>query len=188
MARRLLLAWFLTAAAALGGTALAWGQSSERPLGKLFGSTPSRASTARSGDAARRAEMEVEVAWLADAVTFPYFLEARVEGSTLSVRGFVPDKAVREQALKLARQYAAYTVADALKEHPSLLVRPTTDAPAHLQTAVAAVLRDALPRQHQNIQVQCAADGTVTLRGTLTSAEEKHTASVALRRRNRMDR
>src|ERR1700730_11690450 len=56
-----------------------------------------------SGQGANRfIEMLIELAWLADPVTFPYYLEARVEGSALQVRGFVPGTSVRDQALKVA--------------------------------------------------------------------------------------
>jgi osmotically-inducible protein OsmY len=183
MSRRSLLAWYLTTGLALLAAGVALAPAGERPLGKLFGGGSSKANAAKAAsDAARKAEMEIEVAWLADPITFSYFLEARVDGSTLSVRGFVPDKAVREHALKLAREHCSYTVTDALKEHPSLLVRPTKETPAHLQTAVTTVLREALPKQHQNIQVQCAADGTVILRGAVQSVEDRHAASVVLRR------
>src|SRR5205807_9234842 len=67
-------------------------------------------------------------------------------------------------------------------EHPSRRVRLAKESPTQLQAAVVSALKEALPRQHQRLQVQCAADGTVTLRGPLASAEEKLAASHALRR------
>src|ERR1022692_1422896 len=50
-------------------------------------------------DPRRVTEVNVEVAWLADPVTFPYYLEAHVDGGQLEVRGYVPSKAIREHAL-----------------------------------------------------------------------------------------
>jgi osmotically-inducible protein OsmY len=176
--------WLLAAGAGMGMVAGAWGQSGERPLHKMFGGGSAKSSPAKAvaENAQRRAEIDVELAWLADAITFPYFLEARVDGGTLSVRGYVPDKVVREQALKLARVYTTYTIADNLKEHPSLRVHIAKESPAQLQAAVVSTLREALPRQYQRLQVQCGADGTVTLRGPVASPEEKLAASHALRR------
>jgi osmotically-inducible protein OsmY len=178
------VSWLLAAGVGLGMAAGAFGQSSERPLHKMFGGGSAKSSQAKAvaENAQRRAEIDVELAWLADPITFPYFLEARVDGGTLSVRGYVPDKVVREQALKLARVYTTYTIADNLKEHPSLRVHIAKESPAQLQAAVVSTLREALPRQYQRLQVQCGADGTVTLRGPVAAAEERLAASHALRR------
>ncbi len=174
-----LVAGFATSAMAI----VAFAQSGEGPLHKLFGSSAASKTKAAAEDRRRLAEIAVELAWLGDPVTFPYFLEARVEGARLVVRGFVPDKAVREHALGLARLACSYSVTDTVKEHPSLRVRPGLTAPAQLQSAVVAALREALPRQQaQRLQVQCAEDGKVTLRGTVQTAEEKLAASLALRR------
>jgi len=158
-------------------------QSGEGPLQKLFGTSTAPKTKAPAEDPRRLAEIAVELAWLGDPVTFPYFLEARVEGAKLTVRGFVPDKAVREHALGLARLACSYSVIDTVKEHPSLRVRPGQTSPAQLQSAVVAALREALPRQQaQRLQSQSADDGKVTLRGTVQTAEEKLAASLALRR------
>lgn len=168
------------------GLGLAAGAASgqDRPWQKLFGGPAPKVAAAKlAAEQARRlAEIRVELAWLADPITFPYFLDAKTEGPNLKVRGFVPDNAVRAQAMKLAQVYSAYPVVDTLKEHPALLVRPGKIAPQQLHSAVVAALREALPRQYQRVQVQCAADGTVVLRGQLPSSEEKLAAALALRR------
>jgi len=152
----------------------------ERPWSKLFGG--SKASAVRVDEARRLAEIRVELAWLADPVTFPYFLEAKTDGTTLTVRGFVPDKTVRSHALRLAQVNGPYKVADAMKEHPSLLVQVAMTTPAQLQPAASSAIKETLPRKHQQVQVSCTADGTVTLRGSLDTPEEKLAASLALRR------
>ena len=87
---RWLLAWSLTAAVALAIAAGARGQTGERPLQKIFGtgagkSSPAPANATVAEKSQRRAEIGVELAWLADPITFPYFLEARIEGGTLAV-------------------------------------------------------------------------------------------------------
>ena len=166
------------AAIAVAVVALADG---ERPWSKLFGGS-AKSSTAKIDEARRQAEIRVELAWLADPVTFPYFLEAKADGTTLTVRGFVPDKTVRAQAVRLAQANSPYKVADAMKEHPSLLVRMVSTTPAQLQPAASAAIKETLPRKHSQIQVSCTADGSVTLKGSLDSAEEKLAASLALRR------
>jgi BON domain len=183
MHKRLMLVWSFAGAVMLGVAGLGFAQTGDRPLQKIFGGGSTKSGVAKAGeDTRRKVEIDVELAWLADPVTFPYFLEAHVDGVTLTVRGYIPDKLVREHALKLARLQTPLSVADALKEHPSLVVRTAKESPSQLQNAVAATLREALPKQSRIVQIECAVDGTVTLRGPAVSPEEKLAASHALRR------
>src|SRR5205809_71065 len=77
-------------------------------------------------DPRRVTTINVEVAWLADPVTFPYYLEAHITSAQqLEVRGYVPNKMVRDQALRIAQVYSSMPVIDSMKEHASLLVLPT---------------------------------------------------------------
>lgn len=133
-------------------------------------------------DPRRVTEVNVEVAWLADPVTFPYYLEAHATGSQLEVRGYVPNKAVREQALRIAQVYSSLPVADSIKEHPSLLVRPSQMSPQQLQSSVTSSLRVALPKQYQQLKAECGSDGKVYVVGVVNTLEEKMAVSHALRR------
>ena len=142
-------------------------------------STPSKAALV---DPRRAIEVNVEVAWLADPVTFPYYLEAHADARQLEVRGYVPTKAVREHALRIAQVYSSLPVADAMREHPSLLVRPTQMSPQQLQNSVQSSLRVALPKQYQLLKVECGADGKVVVAGPVNSVEEKLAVSHSLRR------
>src|SRR5450631_2352082 len=80
-------------------------------------------------DPRRITEVNVEVAWLADPVTFPYYPEAHATSSQLEVRGYVPNKAVREHAIRIAQVNSSVRVIDSMKEHPSLLVKTSQMAP-----------------------------------------------------------
>jgi osmotically-inducible protein OsmY len=168
------------AAAVCGVLALAGGGRADGPLSRLFG--PRTPAKKPAEDTKRQTEIAVELAWLADPVTFPYYLEARVEGGRLEVRGYVPNPTVRDHALRIARVHSPLAVGDAMKEHPSLLVRPSLMAPAQLQQTVVSSLREALPRQYQGLKVQCGTDGEVTVRGPVRTREEKLLVSHALRR------
>src|SRR4051794_6346588 len=89
----------MTLAVLLGAVPAA---NAQGPFQRLFGAkTPAPKSP--QDEAKRQAEIAVERAWMADPATFPYYLEAKAEGATLHVRGYVPDKAVRDQALRIAR-------------------------------------------------------------------------------------
>jgi hypothetical protein len=156
----------------------------ERPWPRLFGPrTPEKApAKAPQPEMRRLIEIQVEIAWLADPVTFPYYLEARATANSLEVRGYVPNQAVRDHALNLARVYAALPIVDAVKEHPSLLVKPGQMSPQQLHNAVASALREALPRQAPQLQARCDPDGKVVVTGSVQTSEERLLVSHALRR------
>jgi hypothetical protein len=147
---------------------------------RLFG--PKSTETLVIPDSRRIAEVNVEIAWLADPVTFPYYLEARATDARLEMRGYVPNKAVREHALRLAQVYSSLPVTDALKEHSSLLVRPSTMSPQQLQKSAQTSLRVALPKQYQQLKIDCALDGKVFVAGPVNTYDEKIAVSHALRR------
>src|SRR5438552_14924338 len=94
-------------------------------LPRWFGSKTPEKSKSAQPDPKRLTEVNVEIAWLADPVTFPYYLEAHATGTQIEVRGFVPNKAVRDHALRIAQVFSSMPVVDAMKEHPSLAVRPS---------------------------------------------------------------
>ena len=63
-------------------------------------------------------EIRVELAWLADNATFPCQLVARVCDGSLEICGTVPSEALRQEAVKIAKQQTRLKVVD------KLLVRP----------------------------------------------------------------
>ena len=154
-------------------------------LWRLFGpKTTEKTPPAKANpsDPKRATEVNVEVAWLADPVTFPYYLEAKIAGSKLEVRGYVPSKAVREHALRIAQVYSSLPVTDSMKEHPSLMVKSNLVSAQQLQNSAVSSLKVALPKQYNQFKVECAADGKVFVLGTVTSVEEKMAVSNSLRR------
>ena len=151
-------------------------------LPRWFGSKTSDKPKSTQPDLKRVTEVNVEIAWLADPVTFPYYLEAHANGTQIEVRGFVPNKAVREHALRIAQVFSSMPVVDAMKEHPSLTVRPSQMSPQQLQTSVMASLKVALPKQYQQLKAECGKDGKVYVVGTVSNLEEKLVVSHSLRR------
>ena len=182
--QRLLWLAGLAASLSLGGGALA--QTSEKSgfsLKGLFGSkttAPEAKITPGVEEAQRATEIMVELAWLGDPGTFAYFLEARVTGQSLEVRGYVPSRAVRAQALNLAKLHCPLPVVDSLKEHSALTVQTFRRSPDQLQKAVQTALREAFPGQPLN--VQCTPEGNVRVSGSVRSLEQKLAVSKSLRR------
>src|SRR5207244_2878949 len=125
--------WMLVLGASLGWTGPLAAQISDRPLPKFLDlfQAKKKAETPPMvrEDADRLGEILVELAWLADPVTFPFYLDARVQGASLELHGNVPSRAVRAHAVKLARLNSPLAIVDALKENPQLKVRPLRMAP-----------------------------------------------------------
>lgn len=130
----------------------------------------------------RQMEIQVELAWLADPVTFPYYLEAKMVGGKMEVRGLLPSKSVQEHAVRLARLNCSLPIADLTRENTVLTVRPTRLPPEKLQGAVHTALQQALPASHKKLNVECATDGRVVVAGGVASLEEKLAVSQSLRR------
>ncbi len=158
--------------------------SADAQIWRWFGPKTPDKTPAKSNqpDPRRATEVNVEVAWLADPVTFPYYLEAHVNGTQLEVRGYVPSRAVREQALRIAQVYSSAPVVDSMKEHPSLLVKPGQLSAQQLQSSAQSSLRVALPKQAPQLKIECGGDGKVFVLGPVTTVEEKVIVSHSLRR------
>src|SRR5262249_13767230 len=129
-------------------------------------------------------EMKIELAWLGDPGTFPYHLSAHSDGPAIQVRGFVPNEAVREHALKVARASTTLPVNDGLKLHRNLAMRTGGDTAEHVQKAAVEVLAEGFPEIAQGIEVKVRPGGHVMLNGTARSFEEKLAISQRLRRLN----
>jgi hypothetical protein len=171
--------WMAGIASSLGLTTAAMAQSTPfQPFKNLFGSRNTGETKAQ--DSSRSTEIQVELAWLADGTTFPYFLEAKMKGSNLEVRGYVPNKIVRDQAISLAKINCPLPTVDLMKEHPSVAVRVEHRPAEQLKGAVQTALRENFPGQV--LHVQAFSDGTVQISGSVRNLEQKLAVSQSLRR------
>jgi osmotically-inducible protein OsmY len=186
MKTRYWLTLALILALGFGGT-LTNQVSGQTALEKIFGkktppAPPPQTSLLPGESDARLIEILVELAWLGDPVTFPFYIEARVEGPVLHVRGNVPSKAVHDYAIKLTHMNTSLPVVDDIKENPNLKVPVTRMSTEQLQNVVRSALRESLPRQAKNLQMRCTADGQVAISGNVDTFEQKLQISQALRR------
>ncbi len=172
---------FLGALAAVLMLGLPAGAQGQRLLD--VAKTPSQAGPAPTGESPQRVtEILIELAWLADPATFPYFLEARAEGTRVEIHGTVPNRQVRERAVFLARLHGSTNVVDALRENPALAARAEAGSAEQLHRAAVTALRQSFPLRGPHLQIQCGADGKVQVFGYVQSFEEKLAVSQALRR------
>lgn len=135
-----------------------------------------------NADPNRLIEIMVELAWLADPVTFPYFLGARVEGSALHVRGFIANQSARDRALKLAKLHCPMTVIDETVIPPGFSgpAQPVRISASQLEKTGSATLHAFFPEHH--FQVKADAAGRMRVLGQVSSFGEKLAVSQELRR------
>lgn len=176
--------WVAALAASWGLTWVANDTLAQERGGKgiLSGLTARRDAAKTEVNFGRIVEVQVELALMGDPITFPYFLEARVDGSRMELRGFVPDKSVQDHALKLARLNCPLAVVDGTRVHPSLAVRPTRLPPEKLAPSVERAISKTLPSGSKALKIHCDMDGKVLVTGNVKTLEEKLLVSQSLRR------
>jgi hypothetical protein len=130
----------------------------------------------------RTLEIQIELAWLADRLTFPGHLAAQVTTAGMEVRGYVGSVAAHDQALKIARQLTPLPVVDLLKVHTSLAEHAVPCKAAYLQLAVINHLKAACAGQAAAVEVACNDQGQVTLTGIVGSRDDKLAIAQQLRR------
>jgi hypothetical protein len=174
--------WTLAAAGSIGITAPAEAQP---PAGRILGPG---GHVQQTGEAvvttehqAALEEGQVELALLAEPMLFSYGLAAHAEGVGLEIRGFIPNEAVREHALKVAREHTALPVHDRLKVFPGITTRTSIDKPENIQRAAKELLEETFPVHGRGMDVKCDARGRVTVTGKAASHEDKVLVSRKLR-------
>ncbi len=174
--------WTLTAAAILGITRNAPAQTDAHPSTAVPPRAPAQAAPATpvAEAAARLAEMRAELAWLGDTLTFPYVLAARVEGGKLEVGGEVPSAFVQQRALQLAREQGGLPVVDKLLITRDAAQPPGRVGEATLCRSAVSSLTHSFPQHAVNFQIQAAANGQLSVSGTVPSYEEKLAVSRCL--------
>jgi hypothetical protein len=129
-------------------------------------------------------EMKVELALMADPATFGCNLSARLDGKAMLVNGYVPNDAVREKAIQIARTGTHLVVADGMKIHRTLAMRSAGVPTEKLQQGAAELLRESFPEIASGFEIKATIIGQITLTGSARSYEEKLNVSERLRRLN----
>ncbi|MFN4258354.1 MAG: BON domain-containing protein [Gemmataceae bacterium] len=145
---------------------------------------PARSEVTGNAETARDtlARIRVQLAWLADERTFPCFLEAQGQGTSLIVRGVVPNETVRQHALDLARQASGLEIVNDIQ-----IFAPPTPVPApsltaeELAEAARHHLKGVFGTRSQSMRVQAREGGCVVVTGFVLSLEEKLAVSRCLR-------
>jgi hypothetical protein len=176
--------WGLLTAGALTSVRTASAQTTYVPQGVISSATAEvweAKGPSLSEEAARLAEMRTEVAWLANPLTYPCRLEARVVGARMQVIGYVPSEGVRGYALELARSATGLWVVDNLTVNPEIALpcEPRGNEEI-LQRSAASALQMLLPSYANDFTVNVWASGQVVIQGNVPCYEYKHAASHCL--------
>lgn len=141
--------------------------------GMLLLPAAAQAAPPRTQQAALTAEaVQVQLAWLADPMTFPCPLAARMTPSGLLVQGYVPTPAVRQRALQVVQATYRGPLVDRLQVQSGMSLRLVTPQPAaKLQAAAEELLRKRLGET--SVRVQAQDNGTLVVYGGVASSEEK---------------
>jgi hypothetical protein len=169
----------LTAGLTWCGTERTGAQSMEWPAQRQNNAPGAKAPAVPREDV-QAVAARIELAWLADATTFPYGLEAIAQNGRIEIRGFVPSNQIHKHAAKVARQITRLPVQDSLREHGGLTGAPVRLSALQLHNAAATALYEACPRQALSIRIHCNTDGTVTIQGAVATLEQQLALSRAL--------
>ena len=175
--------WALMAAGVLGSTYEAHAQV---PAGGLPG-TPVQAGgpvaviapVPLDADHARLEEIKVELGWLANPATFPYQLRAQAQGATLEIHGYVLNDAVREQALRVARETSKLIVVDVPKPYPNLVVNLRSASAEELRSLSVSLLAEAFGEQASHFEIKTTATGQITVSGTILCTKKSSPSAGA---------
>lgn len=176
-------AWALTAAGSLGLTLTALAQQPPQKLPLEVAKPTAQRDEPKAQAAlspARLAEINVELAWLADAETFRCQLAARKVGDKLEVGGFVPHAGLKARALEIAAKHSTLPVADKLvvMANSELKIAPSTqDA---LCESAASLLGKIMSKFGAEFEFGTDGHGQITISGNVPSPEDKLTISRRL--------
>jgi hypothetical protein len=130
----------------------------------------------------RQQELAVELAWMADPLTFRCPLTARAVAGRIDVCGWVPDSQTSTRAIELARQSTSWPVVGRLTIRKSAPAKSVAVAEEQLLSEVRQALFKMLGEYARAIDIRIDPGGTVLLWGGIESLERKHRVSVRLRR------
>jgi hypothetical protein len=123
----------------------------KRPLGLAIAfltallPNAARAETPITEAQLRHDEMQIEIAWLADPLTFPCQLYAVFDTTQVKVYGNVPNAEVAGRVLELARGQTSLPVVDNLQFRSSQSFRPATESVPRMQRDALRTLTEAFP-------------------------------------------
>jgi osmotically-inducible protein OsmY len=128
------------------------------------------------------ADVNVELAFLANPSLFPCSIEVRILGTGLELRGNVSDEGIRALAVHVAQEVSGLRVVDALTMQARPRPAVAAQTPEALQRQAMHVLGQTLTKKASGVQVDVWNKGQVLLKGSVTTYQEKLAASRCLQK------
>jgi hypothetical protein len=125
--------------------------------------------------------LQIECAWLADPLTFPYSLQTTLQNGDLFLHGTVPSEAVRDRAIDIVRSLVSARIVNLITLDPTTARRSQPRQPEKLRQMLADRLTEVFPGLVRNIDIECDAAGRVLVNGTVASWADKRTVHQVLR-------
>jgi osmotically-inducible protein OsmY len=127
-------------------------------------------------------ELQIELAWMGDPVTFRCPIRAQCTDSGVELTGFVSTAGAHKRAVQLAGKAWGGMVHDSIH-----VTKVSYDTFASVKSAdvvhsATTAISDVLGLRVKGIEVKASNDGKVTLSGTVASWQEKYTLSTRMRR------
>lgn len=142
---------------------------------------PARSQVIQGEDLNRILEIEVMIAWLGEPALCPYYPCARVEGKRIRVGGYLPNEALKNQALEIARAKSGLPVIDQITVLSEIIITPTQVADKQFLANVRTVLQTEFPVDYPSWRLSLLRDGVVGVEGSINSHENKLHVSERLR-------
>ena len=137
--------------------------------------------TSLAQPAGRPAEIAVELALLADRVTFPYVLKAKSTAQGLELTGRVPSTVIRDRALAVARQAWGGVLTSQIIVVPNMAIALPVEADASFGQEARARLEKVAPLAGRKLELRARKDGHLVLTGRADSEEQRLAFTAALR-------
>lgn len=131
------------------------------------------------------AAINVQIAWLGDPALFCCNLVAKDTPEGMELVGYVPNEAVRQKALHIAKTICGDKVVNHLRLQagmPIPLTRPA--APTELAPQASTVLAEALGEKVLGLLITSPTAGRIEIAGSVPTAEDKLLISKSLKKLN----
>lgn len=129
----------------------------------------------------RSAEIAVELAWLSDASTFAYPLQARWMNGTVELLGRIPSPALRDKAVAIAKGAVPIPVIDRMTVTPAMMLALPQPPDASFVDEAKSRFFSLGPVDGKQMELKATRDGKLFITGWASSEEEKLAYSKVFR-------
>jgi len=129
--------------------------------------------------------VDIQIAWLGDPALLSCNLVAKVTSEGIELAGFVPNEAMRQKAVQVAKSACEYKVINRLQVQAHMPIpSPKPAVPAELAYSASMILAETLGDKVMGIRIVSPSNGRVDISGNVPSADDKLLISKTLKKVN----